>query len=155
MTVRIARVAVPVPLRQTFDFLIPSSASVLAPGMRVTVPFGRRRLTGIVTALPAHSELETHRLKSIIQVLDDQPVLPDSLLRLIQWAADYYHHPVGEVWQTALPVTLRRGLALAPRREPAYCISAAGRERPLDDLRRSPAKQRIVAAARDLDGHAW
>ncbi len=147
MAARIARVAVPVPLRRTFDFLIPSSAALAAPGMRVVVPFRRRRLIGVITEFTARSELRPERLKSIISVLDDQPVVPQTLQRVLQWAADYYHHPIGEVWQAALPVALRRGLALTPRLEPSYRITAAGLDRRLQALRRSPAKQRIVAAA--------
>ena len=51
------------------------------------------------------------RLKTIERILDDNPVFTDSLTGLLLWAADYYHHPVGEVFQTALPVKLRSAVA--------------------------------------------
>lgn len=107
----IARIAVPSPLRQCFDYWVPSELGPVAPGMRVQVPFGRGNRIGIVVESPVESSVSLDHLKAVSEVIDRTPTLPADTMRLLRWASDYYHHPIGEVMQTALPATLRRGKA--------------------------------------------
>ena len=111
MSTAILRVAVPTPVRRSFDYLVPQAidASKILPGMRVRIPFGRKTRIGIVLARVTHSELELQRLKSVVEVLDQHPLLPAESLRLLDWSSQYYHHPIGEVVHAALPAPLRRG----------------------------------------------
>lgn len=104
----VAHVALPVPLPRTFDYLLPDSMSAKA-GCRVTVPFGKQQRVGIVVSVSDKSELPLTELKSIVEVLDDEPVYSQSARRLLLWAADYYHHPIGDVLFHALPIMLRQG----------------------------------------------
>lgn len=108
---KILKIALPVPLRTSFDYLPAEDTvvSTLQPGMRIRVPFQRRHLVGIFLGLASHTDLDPKRLKPIEEVLDSQPVLPPETLKLCLWAADYYHHPVGEVLSAALPGSLRQG----------------------------------------------
>jgi primosomal protein N' (replication factor Y) len=105
------KIALPLPLRTVFDYLPApgSSASDLEPGMRVRVPFQRRQLVGIFLGAVSHTNLDPKKLKSIEAVLDSQPIFSPEILKLCLWAADYYHHPVGEVLAAALPGPLRKG----------------------------------------------
>ena len=106
----ILRIAIPVPLRKLFDYLPPlAEHEQLVPGVRVQVPFGRRQLIGLVVTVAEQSTVPTAKLRPISRVIDRQPLLPGALFRTLLWAADYYQHPVGEVFQAALPVKLRRG----------------------------------------------
>ncbi len=75
----------------------------LAPGTRVLVPLGSRRAMGVVVDEGTSREA----LRDLIAVLDEQPVLDASLMRLAGWMADYYLSPLGEVLSTALPGALR------------------------------------------------
>ena len=88
-------VAVPVPLRQTFSY---TCEQKLQPGVRVSVPFGRRQLIGVVTAsyddTVDNTESEV-KLKAVSEVLDEQPLFDATLQALAQWLATYYHHPIG------------------------------------------------------------
>ncbi len=59
----------------------------------------------------ATSELPLERLKPVLEVLDADPVLDASAVELLKWAADYYHHPIGEVLSAAMPKALREGAA--------------------------------------------
>ncbi len=52
------------------------------------------------------------RLKHVLSILDEQPLLSEELLTLLRWAAQYYHHPIGEVMAAALPGALRKGRLL-------------------------------------------
>jgi primosomal protein N' (replication factor Y) len=105
----ILRVAVPSPLRHTFDYLLPKdySPANIMPGIRVLVPFGKQEIIGIILEIAAESKLQTTKLKAVLAVLDDEPLLPKSILDLINWVSKYYHHPIGDVVNNALPNLLR------------------------------------------------
>jgi primosomal protein N' (replication factor Y) (superfamily II helicase) len=114
MAQTIVRVAVPRPLYRLFDYELPPHLPVPAPGCRVRVPFGRSHLTGICVESKRFSGL--HRgagaerpLKPLHAVIDTAPLIDTALLALLRWAADYYHHPLGETLFTALPGWLRDG----------------------------------------------
>jgi len=121
-------VALDTPVRRLFDYLPPAAGDEItspAIGARVRVPFGRQRLIGAVMAVAERSELPPERLKPILGVLDAAPVLDEAALALLQWAAEYYHHPVGEVLSSALPKALRLG-APAVASEERWCLTNAG-----------------------------
>ena len=124
------RVALDTPLKRLFDYLPPESTlfeASIEPGMRVRVPFGRQKLVGIVMEVAASSELPVERLKPILEVLDPRPVLDTSALELLRWAAEYYHHPIGEVLSTALPKAMRMGAA-SEAHEERWSVTPDGRE---------------------------
>lgn len=104
----IARVALPVPLDKQFDYLIPSHLFPVI-GVRVSVPFGRQTLVGIVTELVSESEFSLDKLKPIKQLLDTAPVWPQSLYELLQWCSRFYQYPLGDTLCNALPSALRKG----------------------------------------------
>jgi primosomal protein N' (replication factor Y) len=98
----IIEVAVPLPLDRTFNYLVPPDLiQRVAPGKRVFVPFGGRKLTAYVIAISESTV--TEKLKEIIDVLDDEPLWTDNELEFFRWVASYYLHPLGEVLKTALP----------------------------------------------------
>ena len=105
----ILRVAVPSPLRYTFDYLLPKDYTLanIKPGVRVLVPFGKQEIIGVVLEVATESKFELTKLKAALAVLDDEPLLPKSILELINWTSKYYHHPIGDVINNALPTLLR------------------------------------------------
>lgn len=105
----IVEIALSCPLRQTFDYLSDDLAESWQTGMRVSVPFGSRQLIGIVIAIKSISEQTISKLKKIDQKLDHQAFLPNEIMQLVQWVSRYYHHPIGECFQAALPKRLRLG----------------------------------------------
>ncbi len=109
----IIQVAIPSPLPQTFDYLLPGGCSVaqIVLGARVRVPFGRGQKVGIVVALASDSRIDPSRLKPAIELLDDDALLPPTIQSLAQWASRYYHYPIGEVLSATLPTRLRQGEA--------------------------------------------
>src|SRR5882757_7819254 len=120
---RVVRVALDMPLRRAFDYLPPNTlgpperSGSLGPGMRVRVPFGRQRLVGIVLETAGSSDLPSERLKPILEILDPRPILDTAALGLLRWAAEYYHHPIGEVMSAALPKALRLGASSSSTEE--------------------------------------
>lgn len=97
-------VVVPLPIDQTYTYLIPQDWHVAAQvGCRVLVPFGPRQLTGMIVARGTATEEETEKLKPLLDVLDEQPAFTDRMLQLTRWIADYYVCSWGEVIKAALP----------------------------------------------------
>ena len=139
------RVAVPVPLRQLFDYL-PVAGPLPEPGCRCEIDFGNRRLTGMVWEVvpPGDSDHDPRKLRPLRQVIDDQPVLDSDLRELCQRAAQYYQHPIGEVLQTALPVLLRQNAPAERQGELVWRLTARGRFADPAQLARAPRQQQAL-----------
>ncbi|MDP2227385.1 MAG: primosomal protein N' [Moraxellaceae bacterium] len=151
MTRHYLQLALPSPLRQTFDYILPARMDPPPPvGGRVRVPFGRQSLLGIVLGISTHTTIDESRLRPADESLDTEALLPDSLFRLLCWAADYYQHPVGEVFDTALPVLLRQGEALASAGELRWRTTRLGQLFPLDgNIRRAPKQLAALTVLRE------
>ena len=93
----IFKVAISIPVYRLFDYLAPEDAVLdsIKPGVRVEVPFGKGKKIGYLLEIATHSEFELAKLKPIVRVIDPYPLLSNKDLRLLQWAASYYHHPIG------------------------------------------------------------
>jgi primosomal protein N' (replication factor Y) len=116
----ILRLAIPSPLRREFDYLPPQDlsearAAALQPGIRVLAPFGHRQLTGYLVAVLADSAIDSGKLKEAIAILDTQPLISTALIKLCQWAANYYQHPLGEVIPAAFSQGFGRSNGDRPR----------------------------------------
>ena len=95
-------VAVTLPVFNTYTYAVPEPLrEIIAPGKRVLVPFGKRKITGYVLESIKHSDIEG--IKNIIEVLDEIPLFPASMIPFFKWLSDYYIHPMGEVIKEALP----------------------------------------------------
>jgi len=141
----IVRIAVPLPLYNLFDYLLPvSSADALQKGCRVRVQFGKKQLVGMVVSLHSESDYPLSRLKPIIEVIDQQPILPPDLIKLLEWAAGYYHHPLGDVIFNALPKRLREGEAAELKQENHWSLTSEGRLYDVKDLKRAPKQAALL-----------
>lgn len=98
-------VAVAIPVSHTFTYKVPEHLENSSlTGMRALVPFGRRRLTGYI--LGRRDNSSGYNPKLILDLLDDIPLFPSSMVPFFHWIASYYIHPIGDVIRTALPVGL-------------------------------------------------
>ncbi len=98
-------VGVTLPLNQTFVYQIPDEFKAAAcPGMRVLVPFGRRRVTGYI--LEEKKDCGPYKARPVADLLDDHPLFPETDIAFFKWVAGYYIHPLGETIKTALPTGL-------------------------------------------------
>ncbi|MDT0583066.1 primosomal protein N' [Brumicola blandensis] len=105
---QVVQVAIPVPMYQVFDYRIESEDVGDIIACRVLVPFGPRKVVGIVMGHAEHAIVEEKKLKSVIEVLDSTPVCSASMRELGEWMSRYYHYPIGEVLHTLLPAALRK-----------------------------------------------
>lgn len=142
----IIRVAIDVPVDTLFDYqaLDATKADI---GRRVLVPFGRKTAIGVIIEISDASEVPAARLKSALRVLRDMPPVAPEDLRLMQFAAEYYRHPLGAVVMDALPARLRAVAGLSRAREAGvYLLTAAGSALPTTALpARAHAQLRLLA----------
>jgi primosomal protein N' (replication factor Y) len=133
-------VALPLPVQTPFTYQLPPGATLPARGVRVLVPFGNRRVIGVVTGTAeAPAELE---LKDVLDVLDEAPLVEPPLLDLAAWVADHYLAPPGECYRLALPPAgLRASRAVARLVEAA----PAGGDPVVEALRAGPLKVSTLA----------
>jgi len=141
----ILRVALPVPLPRTFDYLLPGGQSVPQPGARVEVPLGRSHRVGIAIATTAQSDLARERLKPVRRVLDAEPLFTRELFDSLLRAADYWCGAIGEVLFGALPGRLRDDKPFPRDDDEAWSLTVAGRSA-LDARSRRGASLALLAA---------
>ena len=125
----VIRVALPVPLPQLFDYLPPGAGPAAVAGCRVLVPFGRRRMVGVVMETDVVSTLQADRLQQVESVLDGgQAILGERLRELLRWCWQYYKRAPGDVVASALPPALRSSKGKLPGPSVNYRLTEAGRE---------------------------
>ena len=113
-----ADLILPVPLNGLFTYAIPPQLEGVARrGMRALVPFGRNKYYVGIIALIHNNQPEGYEVKELSQLLDSQPILLDSQLRLWNWIADYYMSPIGEVYKAAMPAALKAEEGYRPKTE--------------------------------------
>jgi len=136
-------VAVPTPLRQSFQYRSINDDSALKPGCRVRVPFGKQRLNGILLGFSHQPATDESKIRSILEIIDDQPIISGVLFKLCIWASSYYHHPIGEVFSTAIPALLRKG---HPSKAANLCLTLtkAGQKTPCGSLNRAPRQKELL-----------
>ena len=146
----ILRLAIPSPLRTLFDYLPPTGMQAdeldgLLPGCRVRVPFGRREVIGYLLEVLAETDLPDIKLKAAIEVLDNTALINPLMMQLCQWAAAYYHHPLGEVISAAFPAHLRKGREHKLLGASGWRLSTWGKGLPPGALARSPRQAQALA----------
>ena len=140
------RIAIPTPLRRHFDYLLPVNFHAKLPlaGVRVRVPFGRQTLVGILLEIVHETDVPLNKMKPVIEILDDTPVFNDELLQLLSWCTQYYHHPIGEVMQNALPVKLRQGAPTQIKGIRRWQLTAEGQQFDLQSLKRATKQIALI-----------
>src|SRR5574340_1125108 len=145
MKMPIVRVALDVPLPTLFDYTVADGIAV-AIGQRVTVPFGRRELVGVVMECVAATEMAPERVKPVRQVLHDSMPLSKELLGLLGFCSDYYRYPIGQTVLSALPGRLRSDKPVIGKPNLSYRLSASGAALDLDTFPKRKVVQRRILA---------
>jgi primosomal protein N' (replication factor Y) len=139
-----ADVSLPVPLDQAFTYLLPETLHHRAKaGCRLLVPFGSRKLTGVV--LRVHNEQPAMAAREALRLLDEEPVLEEHLIALGQWIAAYYCVPLGDVLRVMIP------LSGEVRTSKMYSLTDAGRDAARQLLLGNPSDEPVIQLLRLLE----
>ncbi|SCB95205.1 primosomal protein N' [Gilliamella intestini] len=142
----IAHIALPVPVYHLFDYQLTPPAKV---GMRVKVPFGWRDAIGIIVNIDEKTDFDIKNLKTITTVIDTVPIFTPSIWQLLNWAASYYHYPIGEVLFHAMPVLLRQGREAAQGEVKRWQLTQLGKNIDLKSLSRSSKQKLLLSSFRN------
>ena len=141
-------VLLPLPLEGLFTYAVPKEMEAQVRfGMRLVVPLGRSK-TYVALAIKVHEEKPSFNVKSVLEVMDDEPVLTESQFKLWKWIADYYMSPLGEVYNAAMPLGLKQRDGFKPKMETYITLTPTYRNEQalhiaLDQLARSPKQQKV------------
>ncbi len=151
-------VILPLPLQDYFTYAVDDSlAASIVMGMRVLVPFGKGK-TYAAMAVRIHADkpdLPDNKIREILALLDDAPVLLPSQLRLWRWIADYYMSPLGDVMNAALPAGLKAEVGYKPKTEACVCLgekfaNVEAQKVAVEMLRRMPKQQAVFTKFLDI-----
>jgi primosomal protein N' (replication factor Y) len=145
MPKNILKVALDVPLDRLFDYL--DGGFSVQIGKRVVVPFGRRNVVGVVIEKSDSSEFALEKLKTIIQVFDDELPIDTSTFSLLKFCADYYQYPFGQALLASLPTRLRQTEPAVSRKQYLYSLTPEGMGADIDLIPPRQSVQRKVFAA--------
>src|SRR5512142_2004807 len=142
-------VAVPLPIDHPFTYRVPPGEEHrVQVGVRVLIPFGGRKMTGLVTAITDASALGGRDVKDLLAILDETPYVSGHHLAFLSETARECLAPLGETLRAALPRGLpRREAPAAPRMEAFYRVSPSPPEGPM-----TPKQRLAHEAVRDAGG---
>jgi len=111
-----AKVAVPKPIRKEFWYHCDATAvDKLQAGSRVLVPFRNQTLVGYLVGIEKSCDVKTRLISAF---LDEEPIISEPLLRLTEWASQYYFCSWGEMIHSVLPfsdVRFERWVETSPK----------------------------------------
>ena len=166
----LVRVALPKTPDELYTYRVPEGCGAVAPGTRVLVPFGTRRVTGLVVEAGRASDVAADKLRSLELVLESEPSLPAPLIELARFVAEYYLCPLGEVLRAMAPAgpagrlvvrltdagRLAVAGAIRGKRQRAVLEALAGSDSlTLEGLRRRSGVGAGGALLRDLQERGW
>jgi primosomal protein N' (replication factor Y) len=88
---------------------------MLPKGARVQISFGSKTLIGIV--IEQLKSKPTYEVKEVSKIFENKPIFESNIFNCLIWASKYYHHPIGEVFQTFTPNLLRNDKKSLPNIE--------------------------------------
>ena len=119
----IVRVVTELSLDKGFDYLVPPELEEkIRVGSAVTVPFGRSVREGVVLAIPESSPYPFHKLKPITGLCTTRADVPEKLIELGLWIAEYYCCSQEHAIRTLLPAAVRSG-KIRPKTRKLFTIA--------------------------------
>ena len=101
-------VIVPLPLAGKFTYLVRDEWDEdVRVGMRVVVPFGKKKMYTAIICLIHSQKPELYEAKEILCLLDNEPILRFPQMKFWEWIASYYQAYLGDVYQAAVPAGLK------------------------------------------------
>lgn len=93
---------------KVFDYNIPSSFDFLKIGYRVVVPFGNRKIEGYIIGIKNSTDCPPDKLKSIISVCDEYPLILPEIVELIKFMKDKLYLRLIDGIRLAIPSQVKK-----------------------------------------------
>lgn len=138
-------------LRGPFDYRLPERMEGVGVGTVLRVPFGRRRVLGVVVEIAERSELPPERLAEPLEALEAG--VPAELVRLGLWTAREYCSTPSRGLQLVLPPgTGSGGRRVGPRLERRVALTGAGRDALAGGARLGSRQRAVLEALAEANG---
>lgn len=140
-----AEVILPLYLPKAYTYRIPFEFNTqVQVGKRVIVQFGKRKIySGIVKEVSIHPP-KGYQAKYILHVLDDEPIVNETLLKFWDWISEYYMAPIGDVMNAGLPAAMK----LESESKIKWNALAVG----MEDIELSPKEDILLEAIKNHKG---
>lgn len=93
---------------KVFEYIIPDDLCVEI-GHRLLVPFGNRSVEGYLLSIKEKSSFDSSKLKQIISVLDEKPLINNELMQLIRFMKEKYYLRYVDCFRLIIPSEIRNG----------------------------------------------
>lgn len=151
----IIRVAFESAADMEFDYGVPDEIWPIQVGQRVEAPFGRKDKPEkgfcVEADIPFKQSFAAHdkghKLKTVTNVIDKEPLVDAELMELARWISSYYVCPLGQVLAAMVPSAVKKGAGVKTQRFVYLTIDADNIEETISQLRGKKQKQ-IVASLR-------
>ena len=141
---KILKVALDVPVNKFFDYI--SNDANIKIGQYVRVPFGKRNLIGICCETSIESMVPIDKLKFIIST-ETEIVFDKSMLKLLYFVSDYYHHPIGQTIMSVVPSRIKKNSLTSKKKELIFKANASLTHEVIDNLPSRQLRLKKVAHA--------
>jgi len=143
----VLKVALANTLHDAFEYLpLPNTKSdTTTIGTRIKVPLRNKQVIGILIDTASQTQIPSDKLKHVIEVLDEAPIITPLIMKLCRWASSYYHCSLGDVLAAALPRLLRQGKPATPTQESYLQLTTVGKAIDLLQIKRAPKQQALLA----------
>lgn len=139
----IVRVAVAGPFFEPLDYLVPEPWPMPPVGARVWLEVRHKEQVGVVVAWASESHVPASKLKWVLRLIDSVPLFDERQRTFLAWLASYYHAPLGEIYQLAMPALLRSGTDLSTLAIPLLALTAEAKALSAAVFRNAP-KQAFI-----------
>ena len=141
-------IILPLAIADVYTYNIPSEIQYPQIGMRVLVPLGKKSIIGIIYRKHEGELPESVKVRNILQIVDDTPIVTAEQLKLWEWLSSYYMCTLGEVMAAALPSEIIDDNYSAATTQyiqlsPAYLAKEA-QEQLLGELKRAKKQEQLV-----------
>ena len=141
-------IILPLAISDVYTYNIPETIQYPQIGSRVLVPIGRKSIIGIIYRSHEGELAPNIKVRDIIQVIDEQPIVITKQLQLWGWLAQYYMCTLGEVMAAALPSEIIDDNYSAATTQyiqlsPAY-LAPKAQEKLLGELKRAKKQEQLV-----------
>lgn len=143
-TVRVASVVFDNALDKAFDYIAAEDLPPLSAGQRVLAPFGRGNKPTEGFCLGVRTESNAGKLKQIMEVLDDEPLIGQDLIKLAEWVNEYYVCPLGQVLTAMVPAGAKAGMGLIKTRYVSLALGDEALDAAKASLRKGSKQMLIV-----------
>ena len=131
------------PIDDLFDYFCQDQVSI---GQYVVVPFGNRKVVGVVVDVDQNTSIDFKKIKKVIRA-DNEILFDEHLFKLFRFAANYYQYPIGQTIHTALPTRIKKDLNKLKKKAFTYSATSLLTSEYIENISPRKKKLKLIAMA--------